>query len=231
MSTTDTTLEPLDPAVLEALARYDSPTICNAIETFDVRPRDEGYMDVGIQCRLPDLGVMVGYAATGTIRAKGRGAGDPEPLWTHLRTLPGPRVVVLQDLDEPAGVGSFWGEVMANTFTALDCVGTVTNGSVRDLKEVREVGFHFFSGSIGVSHAYVRLEDAGVPVTVGGLVVRPGDLLHGDRHGVTSIPREIAAEVPAAAERVIAGEQEFIRWVRGPEFDADKLAEMRRVRH
>ena len=202
------TVEPLDAAVLAALTRYDSPTICNAIETFDVRPRDEGYMSHEIQCRFPDLGVMVGYAATGTIRSRGRGAGDPEPLWTHLRRLPAPRVVVLQDLDDPPGAGSFWGEVMGNTFTALGCTGTVTNGCVRDLKEVRELGFHFFSQSVGVSHAYVRLEEAGQPVTVGGLVVRPGDLLHGDRHGVTSIPREIAAEVPAAADRVIAGEQE-----------------------
>lgn len=226
-----TAVEPLDAAVLAALARYDSPTICNAIETFDVRPRDEGYMSHEIQCRFPDLGVMVGYAATGTIRSRGRGAGDPEPLWTHLRRLPAPRVVVLQDLDDPPGAGSFWGEVMGNTFTALGCTGTVTNGCVRDLKEVRELGFHFFSQSVGVSHAYVRLEEAGQPVTVGGLVVRPGDLLHGDRHGVTSIPREIAAEVPAAADRVIAGEQEFIRWLRGPDFDPDRLAERRRVRH
>lgn len=226
-----TTVEPLDAAVLAALARYDSPTICNAIETFDVRPRDEGYMSHEIQCRFPDLGVMVGYAATGTIRSRGRGAGDPEPLWTHLRRLPAPRVVVLQDLDDPPGAGSFWGEVMGNTFTALGCTGTVTNGCVRDLKEVRELGFHFFSQSVGVSHAYVRLEEAGRPVTVGGLVVRPGDLLHGDRHGVTSIPREIAAEVPAAADRVIAGEQEFIRWLRGPDFDPDRLVERRRVRH
>ncbi|MGH7912529.1 MAG: RraA family protein, partial [Candidatus Dormibacteraceae bacterium] len=171
-------LEPLDPAILTALARYDSPTICNAIETFDVRPRDEGYMSTDIQCRFPDLGVMVGYAATGTIRARGRGVADSEPLWTHLRTIPSPRVVVLQDLDDPPGVGAFWGEVMANTFTALECLGTVTNGSVRDLKEVRDLGFHFFSQSIGVSHAYVRLEQAEVPVTVGGLLVRPGDLLH-----------------------------------------------------
>jgi regulator of RNase E activity RraA len=184
-----------------------------------------------IRCIFPDLGPMVGYAATATIRSRGRGSADPEPLWTHLRRLPAPRVVVLQDLDDPPGHGSFWGEVMANTFTALGCLGTVTNGCVRDLKEVRELGFRFFAGSIGVSHAYVRLESAGDPVTIGGLVVRPGDLLHADQHGVVSVPREIAAEVPAAADRVIAGEQEFIRWVRGPSFDADKLAEMRRVRH
>ena len=231
MTTEATAAEPLDPAVLAALARYDSPTVCNAIETFDVRPRDEGYMSQEIQCRFPDLGVMVGYAATGTIRARGRGTGDPEPLWTHLRGLPAPRVVVLQDLDDPPGAGAFWGEVMGNTFTALGCVGTVTDGCVRDLKEVRDLGFHFFSQSVCVSHAYVRLEEAGLPVTVGGLVVRPGDLLHGDRHGVTSIPREIAAEVPAAADRVIASEQEFIRWLRGPDFDPDQLAERRRVRH
>ncbi|MFZ0214630.1 MAG: RraA family protein [Candidatus Dormiibacterota bacterium] len=229
--TVDQEVTPLDPGILEALARYDSPTISNAIETFDVRPRDEGFMGHEIRCMFPDLGPLVAYAATGTIRSRGKANADSEPLFTHIGTLPGPRVVVLQDLDDEPAHGAFWGEVMANTFTALECLGTVTNGCVRDLKEAHEVGFQFFAGSIGVSHAYVRLESAGGPVTVGGLVVRPGDLLHADQHGVVSVPREIAAEVPAAADRVIAGEQEFIRWVRGPEFDAQKLAEMRRVRH
>ena len=107
----------------------------------------------------------------------------------------------------------------------------MTDGCVRDLKEVRELGFHFFARGPGVSHAYVRLESIGEPVRVGGLTVRTGDLVHADQHGVLLIPRPIAAELPAAADRIIEREQEFIRWVRSAEFDPDRLAEMRRVRH
>jgi regulator of RNase E activity RraA len=217
----------LHPSVLEALKKYDSPTLSNAIETFDVRPRDEGYMGHEVRCMFPDLGVMVGYAATATIRARGRAPGDPEPLAAHVRAVPGPRVVVVQDLDDPPAHGALWGEVMATTYTALGCVGTVTDGCVRDLDEARTIGFHFFARAVGVSHGYVRTESVGEPVTVGGLTVGPGDLLHADKYGVLLIPAEIAAELPAAADRVIAAEQEFIGWVRSPEFDPAQLPERR----
>jgi 4-hydroxy-4-methyl-2-oxoglutarate aldolase len=219
--------------VLEALRRYDSPTLSNAVETFEVRPRDQGFASMDIKCLFPELGVMVGYAATATIRARGRGEGDSDhsPLWALVRSLPEPRVVVVEDLDDPPGHGALWGEVQSSIYKALGCAGTVTNGCVRDLKEVREMGFHFFAPGPGVSHAYVRLESVGEPVHVGGLTVRPGDLVHADQHGVLLIPKEIAAELPAAADRIIEREQAFIRWVRSAEFDPDRLAEMRRVRH
>jgi regulator of RNase E activity RraA len=220
----------LDPAVLEALRRYDTPTMSNAIETFDIRPRDTGYASQDVRCMFPDLGVMVGYAATAVIRARGEGTGDPAPLWAHVRTVPAPRVVVVQDLDDPPAHGAMWGEVMANTFSALGCAGVVTDGCVRDLDEVRALRFHFFARGTGVSHAYVRVEEAGRPVTVGGLTVSPDDLLHADQHGVLLIPREIAAELPAAADRVIAAEQEFIGWLHSPDFDPDTIA-AHRPRH
>jgi len=205
--------------------------LSNAIETFDIRPRDEGYMSMDIRCIFPELGPMVGYAATATIRAKRPPHGDQTALYQHVREVPGPRVVVVEDLEEPPGLGSLWGEVNATIFGALGCAGCVTNGCVRDLKEAREMGFHFFARGPGVSHAYVRVESAGQPVTVGGLRVRPTDLIHADQHGVLLIPREIAGELPAAAERVVAAEQSLLSWVRSPEFDADDLIERRRVKH
>jgi 4-hydroxy-4-methyl-2-oxoglutarate aldolase len=223
-------LTELDPSVLEALSRYDSPTLSNAIEIFEARPRDEGYASHEVRCILPELGVMVGYAATATIRARGKAQGNSTPLWNHVRTMPAPRVVVVQDLDEPPAHGSLWGEVMATTAHTLDCAGTVTNGCVRDLNEIRTIGFHCFAGAVGVSHGYVRVETAGDPVTVGGLTVSPGDLIHADQHGVLLIPKEIATELPAAADRVIAAEQEYIRWIKSPDFDPDQLAQ-RRPRH
>jgi regulator of RNase E activity RraA len=221
----------LPAEVLAALRQYDTPTISNAIETFDVRPRDEGFASMGVRCMFPDLGVMVGYAATATIRARARAESQEAALWAHVRSLPSPRVVVVEDLDEPPGLGAMWGEVQSSIFKALGCVGAVTDGCVRDLKEAHDLGFHFFARGPGVSHAYVHVVSAGEPVTVGGLEVNPGDLIHADQHGVLLIPKEIAADLPAAAGRVIEREQTLLRWVRSSEFEPDRLAEVRRVRH
>ncbi len=189
-------------------------------------------MSMDIRCIFPELGPMVGYVATGNIRARGRPAhGNQTALYEHVSEVPGPRVVVVEDLDEPPGHGSLWGEVNATIFGALGCAGCVTNGCVRDLKEARAMGFHYFARGPGVSHAYVRVETAGQPVTVGGLRVSPGDLIHADQHGVLLIPREVAGELPAAAQRVIAAEQSLLNWVRSSEFDADELIKRRRVQH
>lgn len=224
----------MDP-LLESLARYDSPTLANAIETFDIQPRDVGFADSRIRCMFPELGPVVGFAATGTIVARGvpepdwAGAGN-DALYRHVRTIRPPRIVVVKDLDDPPAYGSLWGEVQATIFGALGCVGCVTNGSVRDLDETRRMGFHFFASGPSVSHAYVRVETVGEPIEVGGLDVAPDELLHADQHGVLKIPPEIAPRLPAAAERIIESEQSLLRWVRSDEFDLDLLAE-RRVRH
>jgi regulator of RNase E activity RraA len=138
---------------------------------------------------------------------------------------------VVRDLDEPTAIGALIGEVQANIFTRLGCVGCVTDGGVRDLKEVRALGFQYFARGAVVSHGYVRVEEAGRPVRVGGLDVHPGDLVFGDQHGVLVIPTEIAAELPRAADEIIEREQNLIRWVRSDDFSLDRLAEMRRVRH
>ena len=221
--------------LLQSLARYDAPTLANAIETFDLQPRDVGFADSRIRCMFPELGRMVGFAATATIVARGAPASDwagagNEALYSHVRTIRAPRIVVVKDLDDPPAHGSLWGEVHATIFGALGCVGCVTDGAVRDLDEARGMGFHFFAAGPSVSHAYVRVEAIGEPIEIGGLEVAPGDLLHADQHGVLKIPLEIAAELPAAADRVIETEQALLRWVRSDDFDPDRLAEMR-ARH
>jgi regulator of RNase E activity RraA len=221
--------------LLQALTRYDAPTLANAIETFDLQPRDIGFADSRIRCMFPELGRMVGYAATATMVARGNpgpdwsGAGN-DALYAHARATPAPRVVVVKDLDDPPAHGSLWGEVHATIFGALGCVGCVTDGAVRDLDEARKMGFHFFAAGPAVSHSYVRVETVGDPVEIGGLLVAPGDLLFADQHGVLKIPLEIASELPAAADRVIESEQALLRWVRSGDFDPDRLAEMR-ARH
>ncbi len=215
---------PLKVEELEALSGYDAPTIANAIETFDIRPWIEGFMSPAIRCIFPEMGVMAGYAVTGRIRASTKGAGSysRHPWWDKILEVRVPRVIVLEDVDDPP-VGAFWGEVQTNIHKALGCIGTVTNGGVRDLSEVRAAGFHYFAGSIMVSHAYVHLLDFGEPVSVGGLTVKTGDLIHADQHGVQLIPLEIARDIPAACEAIIAKERRIIDFCKSLDFTLEGL--------
>jgi len=179
-----------------------------------------------IKCIFPELGAMIGYAVTAVISAdspEGRRIQPPD-WWEMILKIPEPRVIVIHDIDHPV-VGSFWGEVNANIHKALGCVGTVTDGSVRDLDEVREMGFHFFSSCVTVSHAYVHLVEMGIPIKVGGLVVKPGDLILGDKHGVISIPLEIARDVPKAAQLVEDWERPVINYCKYKDFNIEGLKE------
>ncbi len=217
----------LMPEQLAVLSGISTPTVCNAIETFDIQKRTQGFVRDEIHPFFPELGVMVGFAAT----ARASAASPPTAAQENLRfellellaTLPEPRVVVIEDIDSPPGLGAFWGEVQTNIHRSLGCIGTVTNGGVRDLAEVRLMNFHFFARRAIPSHAYVHLIDVGAPVTIGGLVIQTGDLIHGDPHGVTRIPLEIAAEIPAAAARIEAREKHIIDYCRSDQFDIGGL--------
>ena len=219
-------MEPLSEAELGALRAWPTPAISNAIETFDVRPRNQGFM-LGIKCIFPDLAPMVGYACTATLLAdlppteKARSATQAH--WDNILSTPGPRIAVIQDLDQPRCIGSLWGEVNANIHRALGCLGVVTDGGVRDLDEVHELGFHFFAADVIPSHAYNHIVDAGTPVKVGGLVVNNGDLIHADKHGVIVIPHEIAREVPEACQKVEDRERRIINFCKSPDFDVEAL--------
>jgi len=209
---------------LEAIRRWPTPAVSNAIELFNIRPRNEGFMLPEIKSVFPENSPMIGYAVTAVITADspdGRRI-QPQSWWEEIQKIPSPRVVVIHDVDRPV-LGSFWGEVQANIHKALGCVGTVTDGSVRDLDEVRETGFNFFSSCISVSHAYVHLVDVMIPVKVGGLVVKPGDLIMGDKHGVISIPNEISRDVPKAAQMVEDWERRVINFCKSKEFTSDGL--------
>lgn len=213
--------------MIDALKTITSPSVANAIETFNVRPRNQGQMSSEIRALFPELGPLVGYAVTAVIRA------EPQPLqdhrastygwWDHVLSIPAPRVVVVHDLDEPRGQGAQWGEVQANIHKALGCVGAVTDGSVRDLDEVRALGFQFAAAHVSVSHAYVHMVDFGLPVKLGGLWVKPGDLIHADQHGVVTIPTEIADRIPEAVAKIEADERTIIALCRSADFSADKL--------
>jgi 4-hydroxy-4-methyl-2-oxoglutarate aldolase len=214
----------LDSSLLDELRSFSTPSVANGIETFDVRPRTEGYMNAGVRCMFPELGPLVAFAATATIRASEPGESADRALWAHVSSQSAPRVVVVQDLDPEPGTGSMWGEVNSNIFQAFGAIGVLTNGCVRDLDEMRDLGFHAFAGSVCVSHAYVHVCDVGGTVTVGGISIAPGDLLHGDQHGVISIPHEIAAELPAAIHKLEEAERGIIAMFRGPDFSVEKFA-------
>ncbi len=219
--------------VLEALKRYDAPTVANAIETLNVRPRNTGFMCPGIRCIFPELGTMVGFAVTARIRAadppvEGERLASNFDWWDYILKVPPPRVIVMEDMDEPAGMGAYWGEVNSNIHKALGCVGVVTNGGVRDLSEVRALGFHFFAQHVDVSHAYVRMLDFGGAVDLGSESVDTGDLIHADQHGVQLVPASIAAQVPAAADRIFAREHRIIDYCKSPHFSPEGLKQVMR---
>ncbi len=220
----------LSPGELDALRKYSSPSIANAIETFNAVPRNQGFMRPEMRSLFPELGPMVGYAVTAMIRAdlplaEGHRV-PPQGWWDHILTVPAPRILVMQDLDNPRPVGAFWGEVQANLHRALGCVGTISDGGVRDLDEVRRLGFNFVAPHVLVSHAYVHIVKVGLPVRVGGITVRPGDLLHGDQHGVVHIPDALARDVAAAAARVEETERQIIACCQAPDFAVEKLKEV-----
>ena len=212
---------------LDALRKITSPSVANAVETFKVRPREEGNVSSEIRALFPQLPPMVGYAVTALIRSeRGPIEGHRASVfgwWDYVLSIPAPRVIVVHDLDDPRGQGAQWGEVQANIHKALGCVGVVTDGSVRDLEEVRGLGFQFCAAHVSVSHANVHMVDFGIPVKVGGLWIKPGELIHGDQHGVVTIPHEIAAQIPEAIAKVEADERRIISVCQSPDFTAEKL--------
>jgi 4-hydroxy-4-methyl-2-oxoglutarate aldolase len=218
----------IDPATLEELRQLDTCSVANAIEKFAVRLRNSGFADSTVRCVFEDFPPVVGYAATLRVRTS-----DP-PMdgdsyyyrldWLdHLLSVPAPRVLVIQDLDRQPGLGAFIGEVHANILKAMGCAAVVTNGAVRDLEGVRALEFQMFAGNLSVSHAFAHLFDFGGPVEVGHLHVQPGDLLHGDRHGVQTVPLEIAQKVPALARRMNGEERGIIEFCQSSAFTLEKL--------
>ncbi len=205
---------------LSKLAKFDTPSICNVIELFDIRPRNRGYMDARIKCNFPELPPIVGFACTASFRSDAPpGSGDAYgSISTQLEQfakLPGPPIVVFQDLDDPPAAAVF-GEVMCSTYQGFGSVGLVTNGAGRDLEQVRALKYPVFTGSTICSHGYCHLLHLGLPVRVGGLVVNQGELLHADANGVTNIPIEIAGEIADIGGEFLAAEEMVMKYVKAP---------------
>lgn len=212
---------------LARLAELDSCAVANAIESTGMRLRNTGLLDAGIACQFPELGSLVGHALPIRIRTaeppmrdglRLRAEGVHCAWWDRLLELPAPRVLVVEDVDPAPGFGAYFGEVHANIFKALGCVGLVTNGAVRDLPAVRALGFRFFAAHAAVSHAYAHVVEVGSPVNVGGVQIQCGDLLHGDRHGVLTIPAAVASVIPGIAAEMRREECALIEYCQSPAF-------------
>jgi 4-hydroxy-4-methyl-2-oxoglutarate aldolase len=143
--------------------------------------------------------------------------------WRYLATIPPPRVVVLQDFDSRPGFGALFGEVHARICLALDCVAYITNGAVRDLEAIEKLGIQLFAGHASVSHAYAHIVDFGEPVEIGGLRIKPGDILHGDRHGILSVPAGLVDRLPEVADQIQTEEKELFAFIEGARFSVEQL--------
>jgi 4-hydroxy-4-methyl-2-oxoglutarate aldolase len=214
----------LTPQQLDELRAIDSPTIANAIEHFKVRPRVNGYAGAALRCLIPGMGTMLGYAVTckGDSTTEGKDRRDHADLYRAIASVqPLPAVVVIGDDGDPSrlDLSCHAGEMMATTMKRVGAIGLITNGGIRDIKEVTALGnFHYFGRGLVVAHGQPCIYDVGATVNICGMEVRPGDLLHGDENGVTVVPAEIAEQVVAQALAVREMEQKRLQDILGPDF-------------
>ena len=213
----------------EFLRSIDTPTVCNLVEIVTPARRGAGYTVRHLHCPFPDLPPMVGFARTVTIKAKDAfGMGDASYIQRRLDYLdyvaaePRPSVMVIEDLDEEPGYGAFWGEVQSNVHQALGCLGTVTNGSVRDIPMIPP-SFQMLAGSIGPSHAYVHMVEYGAEVNVHGMTVRSNDLIHADRHGAVVVPADKIGAMKEALVGLAEREAKIIKAARAPDMTVEKI--------
>jgi regulator of RNase E activity RraA len=212
---------PLDKAQLAFLRGVDSPTIANAIEPFKLRDRTEGFIGGEVRCLFPEMPPMVGAALTVTMtNTAGPIAGRENwfRMYEALERIPAPSVLVVQDVSGSPSRCAYAGEVMATLAKRLGAVGMVTDGGLRDVHEVRALGFHYFARYLVVSHGNFDIVDIGTPIVLDGQEVRTGDLLHGDANGIVIVPRAVLPDLPAAVQEVRTRERATMDFILSPEY-------------
>ena len=219
----------IDPAALDALRAWDTPTICNALEVVVPHRRATGFTVEHLHCLDPGLPPIVGYARTATYRSVEPSRLPPDAVkakraayYEYVAAPPGPTVVVIQDLDPNPGFGAFWGEVNTAIHKGLGAMGCVTNGSIRDLADCAP-GFQLLAGKVGPSHAHGHIVDFGGQVNVAGMAVADGDIVHADRHGAVVVPHEAVAKLPEAVDLLARREAVILAAARGDGFDIEVL--------
>ena len=219
---------------LEKLKKWDTPTICNGLEAIDTKHAQSGFTTHHMVCSNPDFGSIVGFAKTATIRAR-----TPSPLsksdqenitqdyYRYMAEDPHPSVVIIEDLDSPAGFGAWWGEVHTTVHQGFGAVGVVTNGSIRDL-DANPSNFMMLAGNIGPSHGHVHVVDMGRDVSIFSMNVRPGAIIHADRHGAVVIPHTAIQDLPVAIEALTEQESRVINVAKSDDFSLEKFFEARK---
>jgi regulator of RNase E activity RraA len=223
----------LSPDLIAELKSVDTPTVCNALELLVPERRGYGFTTKPLLCTRPELGPVVGIARTATIRAAHPSDPDADQAYArdgyyaYIDTGPKPSIVVIQDLDDERGYGSFWGEVNSNIHKGLGCDAVITNGSVRDLPDIAP-GFQMLADRVGPSHAFVHVVDYSRPVTVSGMRVSDGDVIHADQHGAVVIPRGACEDIRRTADLIMRRERVVISAAQQPGFDVDALRKAQR---
>jgi 4-hydroxy-4-methyl-2-oxoglutarate aldolase len=217
----------LTPEQLAELRSMDSPTVANAIETFKVRDDTQGFLGMDVPCHTPEFGVMVGYAVTATANSMAPGRARDRRglmrLFDAVAAAPKPSVLVMKEVGPKPTHSCFLGDVIATITKRLGAIGIVTDGGVRDLEGVKPLGYHVFAAGFVVAHGTFNIEDVGIPVEISNTIVKPGDLIHGDASGVTTIPLEIADRLYAECLKVRERETALRDFATGRDFTLEAL--------
>ncbi|MEO5897528.1 MAG: RraA family protein [Vicinamibacterales bacterium] len=218
-----------DHKLLEHLARFDTPTICNALELATGSRRAAGFTREQMVAGVPGARPMVGFARTATLRASAPSILTPEQqreirlaYYEYVASNGVPTIAVIQDLDQPGGIGAFWGEVNSKVHAAIGVRGVITDGAVRDLADLSP-SLPILGGKVTPSHAFVRIESIGEHVSIFGMDVAHDDLIHADRHGAVVIPAGVAPGLPAAIDLLVRRERLIIDAAARPGFDVSDL--------
>ncbi len=211
----------LSDATLAFLRGVDSPTIANAIEPFELRDRCDGFIGGAVECQFPELGVMVGRAVTVTMSSAPGAPASRDGywrMWDALDAADSPAVLAIQDVSGAPHRCAYAGEMMATLAQRLGAVGMVTDGALRDVDEVRAIGFHYFMRYPVVSHGNFEIRSVGEPIELDGQRVENGDLLHGDRNGIVIIPDAALDGLEAAVANIRDREGAQLAYMRGDDF-------------
>lgn len=218
----------VSPSNCEVLKAYSTCAVANALEILKLRLRNEGFTNDTVRCLTADTYPFVARAVTLRIRCASPSVDGSEYLestqwWDYILSVPAPRFLVIQDVDAQPGTGALVGEIHANIFKTLGCVGVATNGAVRDLPELQRLPFRVYARSLAVSHAYCHVVEMGNPVEIGGLRIHSSEWLHGDLHGILTLPEGQEQSIVRVASELMEREREILRLCREPHFSLDRL--------
>ena len=219
----------MTPSLLTLLRKVDTPTVCNAIEVAQGKRGFDGFTRGTMLCSAPEEPAIVGYACTAKIAAVNPPTEPADAIkarrmayYKYMADSPAPSVAVIEDTDYPNCIGAYWGEINTTIHKGFGLSGALTNGVMRDLGDVPD-GFPVVAGSIGPSHGFVHVQEIDTPVSVFGLVVRPGDLIHADRHGALVIPDDVIDQLEGAIHKLLSTERIILDAASQPGFDFEKF--------